>query len=102
MKKILFLFMMFASVLSLYASPPNIENTININAGQENENVSSNGKSVVAAHADKKVIISQKDSLMYSWGEGLDHKIPCIGGGLTANVTRTVAVVCHLRGEGGV
>jgi len=33
MKKILFLFMMFAGLLSsLYASPPNFENTLNINA----------------------------------------------------------------------
>ena len=68
MKKILFLFMMFAGLLSLYASPPNFENTLNLNAGQENVNVSSYGKHVVAAHADKKVNISHKDTILYSSG----------------------------------
>jgi len=51
MKKILFLFMMFAGLFSLYASPPILDNTLNINAGQENVNASTNGKSVVAARA---------------------------------------------------
>ena len=49
MKKILFLFMMFAGLLSLYASPPIFENTLKINAGLENVNVSTNGKSVIVA-----------------------------------------------------
>jgi len=76
MKKILFLFMMFMGLTSsLYASPPNIGNTFNINAGQENVTARTNGKNVVVAHADKKVIISHKDTLMYSWGDTGEDKM---------------------------
>ena len=79
MKKIMFLFLMVMGLLSsLYASPPNLEDTLKINAGQEN--VSTNVNVVVAADVDKEVVIYHKDTLMYSWGECDNKKIMKING----------------------
>jgi len=112
MKKILFLFMMFMGLISsLYASPPNIGNTFNINAGQENVNARQKGKTAVAAHADKKVIISHKDTLLYSWGDNGDNKLENVslidngGDGLTASRSTESAwktLKLEYTGEGGV
>ena len=51
-----------------------------------------------------KVNILHKDTLMYSWGEGIDNKIPGISGGYKQNINMAsaiLAVVCYPRGVSG-
>ena len=102
MKKILFLMLMFMGLLSsLYAL-----DTSQVGCGIESKSqMNATGDFNTAEVSDTAtIIISHKDTLMYSWGEGVDNKImrlsslatdkpsvPKIGGGYSSNI-----------GEGGV
>ena len=103
MKKILFILLMVVGLMSsLYAL-----DTSQVGCDVEKSQTLIGCDGVKTTPVDityTKVNILHKDSLMYSWGEGIDNKIPGISGGYKQNIniaSAIVAVVCYPRGGFG-
>ena len=111
MKKILVILLMicvacFASPLfALDGSPPGVKTFNSTNSGEMI--CDKNGLGLVgAAHADDvtfvKVDILPLDTLMYSWGEGIDTKITKWTEGQNANMNLALATLAVVRYPRGV
>ena len=102
MKKILVILLMIGA--SCFASPLFALDSIKVGCATSKSQAVKNVDLVKSIQIDvtiAKVYIHHKDALMYSWGEGIDNKIPGIGGGYKQNMNlalATLAVVCYPRG----
>ena len=106
MKKVLFLMVMM--VAAAFASPLFTIDSSKVGCATSKSQAVKDVELIKTATSDGsfvKVNILHKDTMMYSWGEGIDNKILGISGGYIQNINadlKRIAVVCYPRGEGGV